>query len=310
MFTYPNPSDISGGAAAEVRCVSVLVDASNERSFPSSAPSIKRLLPLQSFTRGLISMKSMLLLVPALRLQTPTCLLGLRTYLLSSSSSSLSLLYVPLFKSSQASAGLCLLLRSSFKSRQVGANSLAVFLSFFFLSTFLFSFCGCSLSLYLSFFSKLRWEKSLIYHFEGGKSALVYFYTQPHGFGLLYMYIDTQTNTVIKTYTLHNNTGAHWIKTAADDRNAAYLGHSYQWGHDLGVFFKEFCYFNKLKCSLNLENLFTVRFFEGWESICLCLKAKSLVMYTRIQGVYPSWCFCYHRLVEAMHSYKGRVFNL
>lgn len=36
---------------------SVLADASNERSFPSSAPSIKRLLPLQSFTRGLILYK-------------------------------------------------------------------------------------------------------------------------------------------------------------------------------------------------------------------------------------------------------------
>lgn len=34
--------------------VSVLADASNERSCPSSTPSIKRLLPLQSFTRGLI----------------------------------------------------------------------------------------------------------------------------------------------------------------------------------------------------------------------------------------------------------------
>lgn len=70
-----------------VWCVSVLADVSNERSFPSSAPSIKRLLPHQSFTRGLISMKSMLLLVPALRLQTPTSLLGLHTYLLSTSSS-------------------------------------------------------------------------------------------------------------------------------------------------------------------------------------------------------------------------------
>lgn len=71
-----------------VWCVSALPDVSNEPSFPSSAPNIKRLLPLQSFTRGLISMKSMLLLVPALRLQTPTCLLGLRAYLLSSSSPS------------------------------------------------------------------------------------------------------------------------------------------------------------------------------------------------------------------------------
>lgn len=150
MFTYPNPLDIAGGAAV-VWCVSALADASNERSFPSSAPSIKRLLPLQSFTRGLISMKSMLLLVPALRLQTPTCLLGLRTYLLSSSSSPLlppflSFMF-PLFKSSQASASLCLPPLSSFKSRQVGANSLAVFLSF--LSTFLFSL-SLSLSLYLS----------------------------------------------------------------------------------------------------------------------------------------------------------------
>lgn len=102
------------------------------------------------------SMKSMLLLVPALQLQTQTCLLGLRAYLLSSSSSPplppfLSFLF-PFFKPSQASASLCLRSLSSFKSRQVGPNSLAVFLSF--LSTSLFSFHGCSLfypsSFYLS----------------------------------------------------------------------------------------------------------------------------------------------------------------
>lgn len=101
-------------------------------------------------------------------------------------------LWFPLFKSSQASASLCLLPLSSFKSRQVGANSLAVFLSF--LSTFLFSLCGCSLAIPLSLsfcFSKLSWEKALICHFEGGESALVYFYMQTHslhGLGLLYAF--------------------------------------------------------------------------------------------------------------------------
>lgn len=156
MFTYPNPSDMAGGAAV-VWWVSVLADVSNEPSFPSSAPSIKRLLPHQSFTRGLISMKSMLPLVPALRLQTPTKPFGAShisaLYLFLSSSSSRSLLYVPLFKSSQASASLCLLpLFSPFKSRQVGANSLAVFLSLFI--RFLV-FCVWLLSLYPSLAASL-----------------------------------------------------------------------------------------------------------------------------------------------------------
>lgn len=108
LFTYPNPLDISGGAAV-VWCVSALADVSNERSFPSSAPSIKRLLPLQSFTRGLISMKSKLPLVPALRLQTPSCLLGvarisaLFLFLPSSSSSPFS----PLRSSFQVFPGVC-----------------------------------------------------------------------------------------------------------------------------------------------------------------------------------------------------------
>lgn len=108
LFTYPNPLDISGGAAV-VWCVSVLADVSNERSFPSSAPSIKRLLPLQSFTRGLISMKSKLPLVPALRLQTPSCLLGvarisaLFLFLPSFSSS----LFSPLRSPFQVFPGVC-----------------------------------------------------------------------------------------------------------------------------------------------------------------------------------------------------------
>lgn len=86
MFTNPNPLDMACSADV-VWCISLLADVTNERSFPSSAPSIKCLLPHQSFTRGLISMKSMLLLVPALQLQTATSHLGLCTYLLSTSSS-------------------------------------------------------------------------------------------------------------------------------------------------------------------------------------------------------------------------------
>lgn len=128
--------------------VSALADASNERSFSfqhsqyQTSPSTPVVYPGTDF-----SMKSMPSLVPALRLQTSTCLLGLRTYLFPflSSSSSLSLLFVPPFKSSQAWASLCLFSLSPFKSRQVGANSLAVFLSF--LSTFFgFSLASSSLS--------------------------------------------------------------------------------------------------------------------------------------------------------------------
>lgn len=129
--------------------VSVLADASNERSFPSSTPSIKRLLPLQLFTRGLIlyevnatacsSASASNVNVPfgAAHISLPLPLL-----LFLSFSHFCSLL----FKASQASASLCLFSLSSFKSSQVGANSLAVFISF--LSTFfLFSFSGCSLSI-------------------------------------------------------------------------------------------------------------------------------------------------------------------
>lgn len=154
--------------------VSLLAEASNERSFPSSAPSIKHLLPLQSFTRRLISVKSMPLLVPAPRLQTPKCLLGAARI------SALFLffpllLYAPLFKSSQASASLSRLLLSPFKSRQVGANSLAVFLSY---SFFLFFVRLLSPSCFVSAsacISKLSEEIFLMYHCEGRTPALVYF---------------------------------------------------------------------------------------------------------------------------------------
>lgn len=91
------------------------------------------------------------------------------------------LLYVPLFKSSQASRSLCLLPLSSFKSRQVGANSLAVFLSF--LSTFLFSVCGCSLypSLTASLFppnwvERKPWSTIL----KEGSQLRCIFYPQTH----------------------------------------------------------------------------------------------------------------------------------
>lgn len=158
----------------------MLADASNERSFPSSAPSIKRLLPLQSFTPGPILYEVNATACSNASASNTNVPIGAAhisaLFLFLSPSSSLSLLFVPLFKSSQAS--LSSLPISSFKSRQVGANSLAVSLSFS--SSFLFSLCGCSPYIPPApslCFSKLSREKSLIYHFEGGKSALVYFHT-------------------------------------------------------------------------------------------------------------------------------------
>lgn len=117
------------------------------------------------------SMKLLLLLVPVLRLQTPMCLLGLRSYFFPflSSSSSLSLIFVPLLKISQASMGFCLFPLSSFKSRQVGANSLAVFLSFFPLSYFL---SQAALSLYLS--GSANWAE-----ISPWSAALLYVHTVP-----------------------------------------------------------------------------------------------------------------------------------
>lgn len=168
-----------------VWCVSALADVSNERSFPSSAPSIKRLLPHQSFTRGLISMKSMLLLVPALRLQTPTSLLGLRTYLLSTSSSPprppiLSFM----FPFSSLPRRLRVFVFSLFllSSHDRWEQTAWQFSSPFFLLHFLV-FCVWLLSLYpsLAVSSKLSLEKTLIYHFEGGKVSFgVFLPTDTH----------------------------------------------------------------------------------------------------------------------------------
>lgn len=158
LFTYPNPLDIAGRA---FWCVSVLVDVSNERSFPSSNPSIKRLLPLQSFTRGLIPMKSMLLLVPALRLQTQTCLLGLRAYLLSSSSSPpLPLFLSCMFPFSSLPRRLRVFVFSLFllSSQDRWEQTAWQFSSPFFIHFLVYlSVCSLSIPLFLAlcFFSKL-----------------------------------------------------------------------------------------------------------------------------------------------------------
>lgn len=134
-----------------VRRFSVLVDGSNERCFPSSSPSIKRLLPRQSFTRRLISVKSMRLLVPALWLQTPTSLLGLHMYLLLylllSSSSSHSL---PLCSPFQVFPGVSESLSSLlFLSSRDRWEQTAWQFSLFFLSSSLSSFpCGAALSVF------------------------------------------------------------------------------------------------------------------------------------------------------------------
>lgn len=128
------------------------------------------------------SMKSMLLLVPALRLQTQTCLLGLRTYLLSSSSSpplplilSFLLPFSSLPRRLQVFVFSLFLLSSQDRWDQTAWQFFLSFLFTFFLALSL------SIPLFLSLgFSKLHWEKSLIYHFEGGKSALVYLHTWTH----------------------------------------------------------------------------------------------------------------------------------
>lgn len=183
LFTYPNPSD-AGGDASVVCRFSAPVDVSNERSHPSSSPSIKRLLPRQSFTRRLISVKSMRLLVPALWLQTPTSLSGA-----AHGSAPLPLpllLFLPFspfmspFSSLPRRLGVFVFSPLSFKSRQVGANSLAVFpllffpLHFLVFRVWLLSLCFPVAPLLL--FSKLSWEKALINHFEGVKSALLPFF--------------------------------------------------------------------------------------------------------------------------------------
>lgn len=168
-----------------VRRFSALVDGSNERSFPSSSPSIKRLLPHQSFTRRLISVKSMRLLVPALWLQTLTSLSGLHMYLLLylflSSSSSHSL---PLCSPFQVFPGVSESLSSLlFLSSQDRWEQTAWQFSLFFLSSSLSSFPrGAALSVFpchtASTFLQIELRESLDQPFEGAESALVYFYQQ------------------------------------------------------------------------------------------------------------------------------------
>lgn len=98
-------------------------------------------------------MKSMLLLVPALQLQTPTCLLGLRANLLSSSSSPplplLPCFLFPLFKSSQASTRLCLLTLSSRDRWEQTAWQFLLFICFLAFSPWLLSPSFCLLQIEL-----------------------------------------------------------------------------------------------------------------------------------------------------------------
>lgn len=93
LFTYPNPLDIEG-MAAEVWCwrMHLMSDPSLPALPVSNISFHSSHLPGDRF-----SMKSMLPLVPTLQLQTPMCLLGPLTYLLSSSSS-LSLLFCSPFQ--------------------------------------------------------------------------------------------------------------------------------------------------------------------------------------------------------------------
>lgn len=134
LFTFPNPSDVGGGGGGDVSAVrrlSARADGSNERSFPSSSPSIKRLLPRQSFTRRLISVKSMRLLVPALLASNADKPFGAAH--VSAPLPLPLLLFLPFspfvfpFSSLPRRLRVFVFAPLSFKSRQVGANSLAVF---------------------------------------------------------------------------------------------------------------------------------------------------------------------------------------
>lgn len=212
LFPHPNPSDAGGDASAVCR-FSAPVDVSNERSHPSSSPSIKRLLPRQSFTRRLISVKSMRLLVPALWLQTPTSLSGA-----AHGSAPLPLpllLFLPFspfmfpFSSLPRRLGVFVFAPLSFKSRQVGANSLAVFPLLFSLFTFLFSVCGCSLYFPHSFYFSPNWVErkpwSTILKEWSRLWCVSFFFLvpanrEPCRFGWLQI---SSTKTEIKIYTLY-----------------------------------------------------------------------------------------------------------
>lgn len=192
-------------------------DVCNELSFPSSAPSIKRLLPPQSFTRGLNSMKSMLLLVPALRLWTP-CLLGLRTYLLSSSSS-------PLCSPFQVFPGVCDSLSSppfffqvkTGGSKQLGSFPLILYPLSCFLSVAAF-FLFILLSVSPNWLERNPWSAILK---EGSKLWCISTHTntQPRGLGLLNV-LGILVNTAIGTYIrypwqAHSSTHKHTGETGA-----------------------------------------------------------------------------------------------
>lgn len=175
------------GDAAAVWCFSALADVSNEQTFPTNSPTIKRLLPRQSFTRGLISMKSMLLLVPALRLQTPTSLLGpahvSALYLFQASSSSHSPPFMFPFSSLPRRLRVFVFSPlSSFKSRQVGANSLAVFSPLLFIHFLVFCVCGCVLSIShsASMFLQIELKESLDQPFLKEGNQLWCIFTRKH----------------------------------------------------------------------------------------------------------------------------------
>lgn len=134
-------------------CVSVLADASNERSFPSSAPSMKRLLPLQSFTRGLILYEVNATACSSASASNANVPFGAARksalFLFLSSSSSPSLLFVPLFKSSQASTRLCLLTLSSQDRWEQTAWQFLLFICFLAFSPWLLSPSFCLLQIEL-----------------------------------------------------------------------------------------------------------------------------------------------------------------
>lgn len=186
------------------------VDVSNERSFPSSSPSIKRLLPHQSFTRRLISVKSMRLLVPALLASNADKPFGAAH--VSAALPLPLLLFLPFFPFMFPFSSLPRCLRVfvfsplSFKSRQVGANSLAVFPPFFSssLSCFL---CVAALSVFpcraASTFLQIELRESLDQPFwrsEVGFGVFLPTNRELYGFGRLQI---SSTNTQIKIYTLY-----------------------------------------------------------------------------------------------------------